>query len=41
VCIDDRRYFDLHASGMISIGGRGMMRHAALEPRHSRNALQR
>ncbi|GAB3384890.1 hypothetical protein GCM10027317_33830 [Massilia agri] len=30
-----------HASGMVSVGGQGMMRHAALEPRHSRNALQR
>lgn len=28
-------------SGMVSVGGQGMMRHAALEPRHSRNALQR
>lgn len=36
-----RRRFHLHPAGMISVGGQQMMRHAALEPRHSRNALQR
>lgn len=41
VCLDGRRRFHLHAAGMIGVGGQGMMPHAALKPRYSRNALQR
>lgn len=41
VSLTGHRRFHLHATGIIGVGGQGMMRHAALEPRDSRNALQR
>lgn len=41
VSLTGHRGIHLHATGMISVGGQGVMRHAALEPRDSRNALQR
>lgn len=39
--LNGRRRLHLHAAGMISLDGKRLMRHAALEPRYSRNALQR
>ena len=41
VSLTGHRRFHPHATGIIGVGGQGMMRHAALEPRDSRNALQR